>query len=265
MTIAIQALREFDPICPDVDIALALQITLAPGLVLFSPCSLQAGDRRRRQPLGLQPQKRRERLAGVAYQVTFQVRSAKQFLDRLGLPQIGRNLILLPSALGPRSRSSSFAPAESRGEPNAGQLPRPANTRDGRWTPTPRLGPACAAVPWLRPGSPRSADQTKISIAVRTGQRYLWLKWHILSLWEPGRFEHRNDIPLTSAHHQLSGIPLRSAPRAMNGPQQRTTWCNGYRNRALHTRLGRLNLKVRKLRQGVSGKPRPFRRYSAMA
>lgn len=32
--------------------------------------------------------------------------------------------------------------------------------------------------------------------------------------------------------------------------QQRTTWRNGYRNRALHTRLGRLNLKVRKLRQG---------------
>jgi hypothetical protein len=47
LTIAVEARREVDPICPDVDIALALQITLAPGLVLFPPGRLKARDRRR--------------------------------------------------------------------------------------------------------------------------------------------------------------------------------------------------------------------------
>ena len=32
--------------------------------------------------------------------------------------------------------------------------------------------------------------------------------------------------------------------------EQRTTWRNGYRDRFLDTRLGKLNLKVPKLRQG---------------
>lgn len=33
--------------------------------------------------------------------------------------------------------------------------------------------------------------------------------------------------------------------------EHRTTWRNGYRDRALNTRLGKLNLKVPKLRQGT--------------
>jgi putative transposase len=36
---------------------------------------------------------------------------------------------------------------------------------------------------------------------------------------------------------------------------ERTTWRNGYRERALDTRLGTLNLRVPKLRQGVPAAP----------
>jgi len=38
--------------------------------------------------------------------------------------------------------------------------------------------------------------------------------------------------------------------------ENRTTWRNGYRDRSLDTRIGTLNLKVSKLRQGSWTPPR---------
>jgi len=53
-------------------------------------------------------------------------------------------------------------------------------------------------------------------------------------------------------HWQAGDCP--QSPRGGAGrherAEQRTTWRNGYRERALDTRLGRLNLKVPKLWQG---------------
>jgi len=91
LAIAVQAGCEVDPIRPDVDIALGLQIALAPGLVLVPPGRLQARDGRRRQPLGIRSQKRRQRLTEVAGRDTLQVKPGQKFLDRLGLAQIGRD------------------------------------------------------------------------------------------------------------------------------------------------------------------------------
>ena len=125
LTIAVQARREVDPVGPDVDVAFALQIALAPGLVFVPPSGLQPRDRRGRQPLGIGSQKSGQRLAEIPGRLrrensppdcflillTLQVQPGQQFLDRLrpcrryGGTSAERNLILLPSSLAPRSRT----------------------------------------------------------------------------------------------------------------------------------------------------------------
>ena len=188
LTIAVQARREVDPVRPDVDVALALEIALAPGLVLLPPRCLQPRDGRGRQALGIRPQKRRQRLAEVARRDALQVEPGQQLLDRLRLAQIRRhqdaerNLILLRRHAG--RDPARAAPVTGTG-PNPGHhlaLRQKAVTHQ-RWRPS---RPACAAQrSSAEPPLPESPllDQLARPILDDLGQRIRRkFRWHSNSL-----------------------------------------------------------------------------------
>jgi site-specific DNA recombinase len=87
---ALQADVEVDAVGPDVDVMLARQRPLAPGLMVLLPGGLQPGDGRRRQVGGVGAEDRPEGLGEVAGADALQVEPGDQLLQAPGASQVGR-------------------------------------------------------------------------------------------------------------------------------------------------------------------------------
>jgi hypothetical protein len=80
---------EVHAVGPDVDVALAGQRPLTPGVVVLLPGGLEPGDGRRRQVGGVDAEDRPEGLGEVAGADALEVEPGDQLVQALGPPQVG--------------------------------------------------------------------------------------------------------------------------------------------------------------------------------
>jgi site-specific DNA recombinase len=90
LAVLLQADVEMHAVGPDVDVPLALERSLAPGVVFALPGRLEPGDRGRREARGLRPEQGREGLGEVAGADALEVEPGDQLVEAPGPLQIRR-------------------------------------------------------------------------------------------------------------------------------------------------------------------------------